>query len=559
MTPVLLDSLGWVSTVTDAIADSLSWAFSLFSSLVTYLFNFLFSVALQGIVIMFGVVLQWILFYLLHIVDVFQEFFDVFAGTQTVKKDGNEMYLLDVFLTNDGVKQALIAVTFIGVAICFIFTIYSVAKSMGSYALEHKRPISDVMKTALKSCIAFMIVPIMMYFGSQLSSAILVSTENAIIGVTGSDESPKLSTILFLSGTFGDDDEPNASFTSGKRADYFNGKKSIYNPGDYLVDFNMYPRLDFDNLKKLGEDTTGLDKNSKKDLDANIIQNILQSQAEDTNVSDKAVNNMGKTDKDKDKISTDFSLDDLSKDAKTLPNLFESLYNYPVVYLASIGVILIMLCSMFVFIRKIIELVILYVTSPLFVSTMPLDGGTTFKRWREMFIGKLFSGFGIVIAMNLVMIFIPMIMSSNFSFSDNIALDITIKIVFVVGCMYAAWKSNTTILEVINPEVAAADRASAMVVAGMVKMAANTAKDAAMAAVTGGGSLAAKGVAKAAGSAAKSAASAAGNAAKGAAGGSGNAFTGGGGGGLGNVAKIGKSLGGSSGGSDNKEDEQKKQ
>lgn len=556
MTPVLLNSLGWVTTVTDAIVDSLSWAFELFSTLITYLFNFLFSVALQGIVIAFGVVLQWILFYLLHIVDVFQDFFDVFAGTQTVKSNGNEMYLLDVFMTNDGVKQALIAVTFIGVAICFIFTIYSVAKSMGSYALEHKRPVSHVLKTAMKSCIAFMIVPVMMFFGSQLSSAILVSTENAIIGVTGSDESPKLSTVLFLTGTFGDDDEPNASFTSGKRGDYFNGKKSIYNPANYLVDFNMYPRLDFDNLKALGEDTKGLDKNAKKDLDADTIQKILQSQTDDMNVTDKAVNNMGKTDKDKDKISTDFSLDDLSKDAKTIPNLFESLYNYPLVYLASIGVILIMLCSMFVFIRKIIELVILYVTSPLFVATMPLDGGSTFKRWREMFIGKLFSGFGIVIAMNLVMIFIPMVMSSNFSFSDNIALDVTIKIVFVVGCMYAAWKSNTTILEVINPEVAAADRASAMVVAGMVKMAANTAKDAAMAAATGGGSLAAKGVAKAAGSAAKSAASAAGNAAKGAAGGSGNAFTGGGGG-LGNVAKIGKEMA-SSGGSNQKDDEEKK-
>ncbi|MCI7759580.1 MAG: hypothetical protein MSH49_06100 [[Eubacterium] saphenum] len=548
MTPVLLLSIGdWITNVTSAIADSLSWAFELFSTLITYLFNFLFSVALQGIFIMLGTFFQGILLYLLHIVDVFQDFFDIFAGTQTVKSNGNEMYLLDVFLTNDSVKQALIAVTFIGVAICFIFTIYSVAKSMGSYALEHQRPVSHVLKTAMKSCIAFMIVPVMMFFGSQLSSAILVSTENAIIGVTGSDESPRLSTILFLSGTFGDDDEPNASFTSGKRADYFNGTKSIYNPAQYLVDFNMYPSLDLDN-----------------------IQAIFQSQTKDIDVSDKAINNMeyekakkqaekeGKKldEKKYKKTSTDFSLDDLSSEAKTFPNLFETLYNYPLVYIASIGVILIMLCSMFVFIRKIIELVILYVTSPLFVSTMPLDGGSTFKRWREMFIGKLFSGFGIVISMNLVMIFIPMIMSSNFSFSDNIGLDVTIKIVFVVGCLYAAWKSNTTILEVINPEVAAADRASAMVVAGMVKMAANTAKDAAMAAVTGGGSLAAKGVAKAAGSAAKGAASAAGNAAKGAAGGSGNAFTGGGGG-LGNVAKIGKEMA-SSGGSDKKDDEEKK-
>ena len=530
MTPVLLDSLGWVTTVTSSIADALSWAFSLFSSLITYLFNFLFSVALQGIVLVFGVFLQWVLFYLLHIVDVFEDFFDVFAGTQTVKNNGNEMYLLDVFLTNDGIKKALLAVTFIGIAICFIFTIYSVAKSMGSYALEHKRPISHVLKTALKSCIAFMIVPIMMYFGSQLSSAILVSTENAIIGVTGSDESPKLSTILFLSGTFGDDDEPDASFTSGERAKYFNGEKSIYNPAHYLADFNMYPDLDLDN-----------------------IFSVFQSQAEDVDVAEKSASNL-KNNKEGNK---DFSLDDLSKEAKTFPNLFESLYNYPLVYLVSIGVILIMLCSMFVFIRKIIEVVILYITSPLFVATMPLDGGMTFKRWREMFIGKLLSGFGIVISMNLVMIFIPMIMSSNFSFSNNIALDVSLKVIFVVGCLYAAWKSNTTILEVINPEVAAADRASAMVVAGMVKMAANTAKDAALAAATGGGSLAAKGVATAAKGAAQSAASAAGNAAKGAAGGSGNAFTGGGGG-LGDIAKIGKSMGGSSGGSDKKDDEEKK-
>lgn len=545
MTPVLLSSVGWVTTVTDAIVDSLSWAFNLFSTLITYLFNFLFSVLLQGVGIVFGAFLQWVLFYLLHIVDVFQDFFDVFAGTKTVKNEGNDMYLLDVFLTNDSVKQALLAVTFIGIAICFIFTIYSVAKSMGSYALEHKRPISHVMKTALKSCIAFMIVPIMMYFGSQLSSAILISTQNAIIGVTGSDEAPRLSTILFLSGTFGDDDEPNASFTTGKRAAYFGGsdykgeKKSIYDPGDYLVDFNMYPSLDLDN-----------------------IMAVFQSQADDVKVADKAADNLKNN---KNNNNDGFSLDDLSKNAKTFPSMFETLYNYPLVYIASLGVILILLCSTFVFIRKIIEVIILYITSPLFVATMPLDGGTTFKRWRDMFVGKLLSGFGIVISMNLVFIFIPMIMSSNFSFSGNMALDVTLKIVFVIGSMYAAWKSNTTILEVINPEIAASDRASAMVVAGMVKMAANTAKDAALAAATGGGSLAAKGAAsaaKGAAAASKGAASAASSAANGAASaakGSGNAFTGGTGGGSGisKIAKMGNEMA-SSGGSNKKDDEEKK-
>lgn len=532
MTPVLLDGLGWATHITDALMDALSWAFGLFSTLITYLFNFLFTIIVQGAGLLFGAVLKSLLMYLLRFVDVFQDFFDIFAGTKPVKYQGNEMYLLDVFLTNDGVKRALLAVTFVGIAVCFIFTIYSVAKSMGSYALEHKRPISHIMKTALKSCIAFMIVPIMMYFGSQLSSAILVSTENAIIGATGSDETPKLSTILFLTGTFGDEEEPNASFTTGKRAAYFGGKdyngvkKSIYNDADINSDFAMYPKLDFDN-----------------------IRNIFQSQSDDMNISDKAVKEMRK----KANSNHDFSLDELSSDAKRFPNLFENLYNYPLVYIVSIGMLLIMLCSMFVFIRKIIEVLILYVTSPLFVASMPLDGGNVFRKWREMFIGKLISGFGIVISMNLVMIFIPMIMSADFSFTDNIALDNTLKIVLITGCMYAAWKSNTTILEVINPEVAAADRASAMLVAGLVKMAANTAKDVGMAAVTGGGSLAAKGAATAAKGAA-SAANGAASAAKGAASaaGSGNAFTGGIGGGAGGLGggKFGGGLGsGGAGGS----------
>lgn len=543
MTPVLLSSLGWFTDMTDALMKALSWAFELFSTLVTYLFNFLFSVILQGIVILCGLFLQKTLLILLRIVDVFQDLFDVFAGTDTVKYQGDEMYLLDVFLTNDGVKRALLVVTFIGVAICFIFTIYSVAKSMGSYVLEHKRPVTEILKTALKSCISFMIVPVIIYFGSQLSSAILISTENAILGITGSDQAPRLSTILFLTGTFGDDDEQNASFTTGVRAEYFTGvdgkgaEKSIYNIGDINADFCMYPKLDLDNIK-----------------------DVFQSQAEDYDVAGKAVDEIkgnGSSDEDT------FSLDELKKDTKTFPNFFENTYNYLLVYIASIGVILILLCSMFVFIRKIIDILILYVTSPLFVASMPLDGGNIFRKWRQLFIGKMFSGFGIVISMNLVMIFIPMIMSSSFQFSDVIMLDLTMKIVFVVGCMYAAWKSNTTILEVINPEVAAADRASAAVMAGMVKLAADTAKQAAMATMTGGTSLAAKGAATAAkgASAAANGASGAANAASGAAKGSGNAFTGGVGGGGGQgamngIKKFGQEAAKSSGNSGKKDDEE---
>lgn len=507
MSPILLDSvqegLGWGTSVSGLLAEALGWALGFFADILGQLFIFLFSIVIQGLFLLFGTSLHSFLLCLLKIVDLFQEIFDVFAGTKLLKYEGEEMYLLDVFLTHDTVKKVLIGMTFIGVALCFIFTIYSVAKSMGSYILEYKRPVSQVMKTALKSCISFMILPVMMYFGSQLASALLISTENAVIGASGTDGTTKLSTVLFLSGTFGDEKEQNASFSTGIRADYLSGKESIYNPIRNVKNFNMYPSLDLEKIKGLL--TSQSNKVDVKGTAMEEVKNPKPNNTEETGSGFKL---------DDSRLSSE---DKFSSEILNM-NLFGNVYNYPLVYTATIGVILIMICSIFVFIRKIIEVVILYITSPLFVSTMPLDEGATFKKWRELFIGKLLSGFGIVITMNLALMFIPLVMSSSFKFSESNALDTTMKTIFMVGSLYAAWKSNSTILEIINPEVAAADKASAMVVAALVKKAG----DAAITAATGGASAAAKGAAsaaKGAGEAAKGAA----DAAKGA----GNAFKGG--------------------------------
>ena len=503
MYPLLLDSLGWVSTFAEILTSGFNWISDLFATIITFLFNFLFAIALQIIVRASAGFLYSLLLALLALVDLFESVFNIFAGTKTVTYNNEKMYLFDLFMVEGTVQRALIYITFIGVALCFIFTIYSVVKSMGSYILENKRPVSEVLKTAMKSCIAFLMVPIMAYFGIQLSTVILTSTERAIMQSTGSDSSPKLSSIVFLAGTFNDDD-PDASYTDDLRAPYFYGDTD-WSDASALDDFTMMPSLDVD-----------------------ALVNFFNGLTED--VPNEALEESGGGNKSS--SGSNYQIDDIDADddysdyMDIADVLFKDLYNYPLVYILSIGVILIMLCAIFVFIRKIIELIILYITSPIFVSTMPLDGGATFKRWRDMFIGKLFSGFGIVISMKLVMIFVPVIMSSTIKFSNVSALDVTIKIIFIMGALYAAWKSNTTVLEVINPELAAADRASAAVVAGAVKMAAEKAVQAGMAAATGGGSAAAGAAAKGAASAAGGAGGASGGA-SGALGGGGNAFKGG--------------------------------
>ncbi len=180
-----------------------------------------------------------------------------------------------------------------------------------------------------------------------------------------------------------------------------------------------------------------------------------------------------------------------------------------------------MICAMFVFIRRIIEVAMLYLTAPLFVSAMPLDGGAVFGKWRQMFIGKLFTGFGIVISMKLVFMLTPIIFTPNLRlYGASTTIDSILKTLFMVASFYAAWKSSTLITELISPEAAMAERDSMDVIGHLAREAAMMG----IAAATGGAGAAGAGAG--AGSAGAGGMEAAGSAAKGGAGSSG-AFTGG--------------------------------
>ncbi len=466
--------LGWPTTVSSVIADALN---KVFEVLTTPLFTILKAILVILVKILYSLFSQLLrnwLYTLLGIVDFFQGIFDIFAGVDTVKYEGEEMYLLDAFMTHDTVKNAFVMVTFIGVVLCFIFTIYTVGKSIGTHILENKNPVGHIMGQALKACITFMIVPIMAYFGLQLSTAILVSTDRAINNSMGSDDTVPISTVLFLSGTL--DGETDADFSTGVRADYLSGRRSIYNDPQVCADFEM------------------------TQLDDSVFDALTNS------------NN------------------------NTTPEhylLNGNSYNYFLVYGEALFVIIVMLCAVFLFVRRIIEVLILYITAPLFVSTIPMDDGHIFKRWRELFIGKLISGFGVIFTMKLVMMLIPVVIGGNFHFTGNSMIDGVIKTVFALGSIFAAYKSQHTLLEAFNPEIAMAARESTGVLIMLSKQAASIG----MAVATGGTSAAAS----SAGAAAGAAGSAAGTA--GAASGS-AAFTGG----AGTAGGLSTGAGGTAGG-----------
>ena len=88
-------------------------------------------------------------------------------------------------------------------------------------------------------------------------------------------------------------------------------------------------------------------------------------------------------------------------------------FDYIMGYVAVIFMIIMFVGLVIQFIRRLLELLMLYIVSPFFVATIPADDGAMFKRWREMFVAKFLSGFGVIFSLKIFLLLLPIIFSSK--------------------------------------------------------------------------------------------------------------------------------------------------
>lgn len=113
--------------------------------------------------------------------------------------------------------------------------------------------------------------------------------------------------------------------------------------------------------------------------------------------------------------------------------------------LGSITIMVMFVMSAITFIQRIFDIVLLYIISPVSVSTIPVDDGQRFKIWKDMTISKILSAYGIILSMNLFFIIIPQISNITF-FADSFRNGI-VKILFLIGGAFAVTKSNLVIAQ----------------------------------------------------------------------------------------------------------------
>lgn len=167
-------------------------------------------------------------------------------------------------------------------------------------------------------------------------------------------------------------------------------------------------------------------------------------------------------------------------------NFYYDKFNYGIGFVSCIFVIIMLMASVLLFIRRIFEIVILYLTSPLFVSTMPLDGGGMFRKWKDLFIAKFFSAFSCVFAIRLYVMFVPVFADGTIIlYPGTSEVSYFLLTLFLIGGAYAVYKSHNIILTLLHPDAAAAAKQSAGTVFTTAKAAFGIAKGARSAAKAG--------------------------------------------------------------------------
>lgn len=84
------------------------------------------------------------------------------------------------------------------------------------------------------------------------------------------------------------------------------------------------------------------------------------------------------------------------------------------------GVVLFTLASsLFLFVDRIISIIILFIVSPFSISTLVLDDGAHFKLWRDQILVKFFTGYGTIIALNIYMMIVSLTLNSSLVFFPN--------------------------------------------------------------------------------------------------------------------------------------------
>jgi hypothetical protein len=314
--------------------------------------------------------------------------------------------LLSILVGQSVISFAFWGITLISAALCLIFTIIAVTRSMGD--LDGKRPIGKVMGDTAKAMLTFLMIPVMMIVAVNLSMVVLrqvnMVMDNAILGSNENINVNMATAILYTSLT---PDSMRFKFEE-----------------DMQIEM-AYNDTEVRQIRREGYQPTEEERENKL---AVVRQNLLTGRMNWMNFT------------------------------VAIRDVDPFFMNYIPTFITAWFSVVIMVMVLLLFIQRIYDMLLLYLAAPFFVSVIPLDEGQKFKAWREMFIAKTIEGFSSIITLKLFLIFLPLLWDGSIAFHYIQLYDLIVKCLFMIGGMYAAYKSHTMITGLFNKQAEAMEK-----------------------------------------------------------------------------------------------------
>lgn len=422
----LSDPIGWMmENFLDPLFELVG---NLLNTVFTWLFNTLLEPALRNAIIPLAKILGKLLWEMLagvfysimasiwKLLDSMEKAYDIFIGiskvTDTMAQKPEATTLLEALYNIRTFRNAFYYVLAISFVMLFMFTIYSVSKSIFDLETEKPKTVSHVMTSFMRACVQFLIVPLLVLFMIRFSGVLVNSLNNALESSENTGTATVGSTLFVISSL------------------------------DASKDSKMNISTAADDVKN----TLGVSDSLRKEYYLN------------------GPNNKEKVYSNTDQVKEDFVY---------------SKFDFVVGLGCSVFIFIVMISNSMVFIQRLFDILLLYIVSPFFVSTMPLDDGERFKRWRELFLGKSFSGMGGIVAMKLYLMVVPVIMGGQIEFTslkgDSAEVVYILKVLFLLGGAWAATKSGSMVTSLISAAAGSSESSTAqmgtMIGYGIVKKA----------------------------------------------------------------------------------------
>lgn len=415
--------------------------------------------------------LMQILIWILGFIDTVFEVFRAVAGLDTVTTPSGEQSISEYFMQLDGVQWAFWVVFIAAIGICAVCTVVAIVKNIinakGGEPKSHVRTIGQSLSTTVVALFMAMLLVVGMGCADRLLGAIDNSINHGeksimsheIIGISVADGYIRdTDNVLGLNKY--DQDTGEATFVSYlydyatedgkiKKIATSTGIVTVEYGDEYIVYLDKNGQeIGFYSAYTLVHESNG---DPKFDDDGNEVYELNREAL-------VPINAVGGWNKKPSADGTEYYTKDslpsnmwnasvegiLGDDTWVIVPLpydwkYDGMiaspddFNFIIAYICAIVLLIALIGATFGLVKRLFDIVLLFITLPGIAATIPLDDGAKFKLWRETVISKVFLAFGTVLAVNVFTIIAPSIWGISLGTEAGGFTNSVLRLVLICG------------------------------------------------------------------------------------------------------------------------------